>query len=111
MSDKAPDDLGERIARAKAAREPERLAHEKQAETAISAGGLALRHGTEMAASVLVGVVLGLGIDNFLGTKPWGFLIMLAFGLAAGILGVIRAYKRINAEIAANDANISAGRD
>lgn len=111
MSDDGSEDLGERIAQAKAAREPKRSPHERQAETAVNAGGLALRHGTEMAACVLVGVVLGLGIDNFLGTKPWGFLIMLAFGLAAGILGVIRAYKRINAEIAASAADVSDDRD
>ncbi len=111
MSDDGSEDLGERIARAKAASEPKQTKHEKQAETAVNAGGLALRHGTEMAASVLVGVVLGLGIDNFLGTKPWGFLIMLGFGLAAGVLGVIRAYQRINAEIAAQDAETSGDRD
>jgi len=110
MDDNGSDDLGERIARAKAAREPKQTTHQKQADTAVNAGGLALRHGTEMAASVLVGIVLGLGIDNLFGTKPWGFLIMLAFGLAAGVLGVIRAYQRINADIAAN-AESSDNRD
>ena len=110
MDENAPEDLGERIARAQEARKPKQNAHQKQADTAVNAGGLALRHGTEMAASVLVGIVLGLGIDNFFGTKPWGFLIMLAFGLAAGVLGVIRAYQRINAEIAA-DAESSDNRD
>ncbi len=110
MNENSSEDLGERIARAQEARKPKHKAHQKQTETAVNAGGLALRHGTEMAACVLVGIVLGLGIDNFFGTKPWGFLIMLAFGLAAGVLGVIRAYQRINAEIAA-DAESSDNRD
>ena len=86
---------------------PKQTARDKQAESTVNAGSLALRYGAEMAACVLVAVVLGLAIDNFLGTKPWGFLIMLGFGLAAGILSVIRAYQRINAEIAemAKDGN------
>lgn len=100
MSDNQPDDLGARIKAAQDARKPKHDTAEKQAESAVNAGGMALRHGTEMAACVLVGVVLGLGIDNFLGTAPWGFLIMLGLGLAAGILGVIRAYQRINANLA-----------
>ena len=100
MSDKKPDDLGARIKAAQDARKPKHDHAEKQAESAVNAGGMALRHGTEMAACVLVSIVLGLGIDNFLGTAPWGFLIMLGFGLAAGILGVIRAYQRINANLA-----------
>lgn len=99
MDNKEQGDLGERIKRAQAARQTGNSAAEKQAESAVNAGGMALRHGTEMAACVLVGVVLGLTIDNFLGTAPWGFLIMLGFGLAAGILGVIRAYQRINADL------------
>lgn len=107
MTDPSKEDLAARIKRAQDARKPKGHAAEKQAESAVNAGGMALRYGAEMAACVLVAVVLGLTIDNFLGTKPWGFLIMLGFGLAAGILSVIRAYQRINAEIAemAKDSN------
>ena len=100
MSGNEHDELAARIKAAKQAHSPQDEITQKQAESAVNAGGMALRHGTEMAACVIVGVVLGLGIDNFLGTKPWGFLIMLGFGLAAGILGVIRAYQRINANLA-----------
>ena len=39
--------------------------------------------------------MMGLGIDHFFGTEPWGLLIMMMFGLAAGVLGVIRAYKQL----------------
>jgi len=100
MSESEQDKLAARIKAAKQAHAPQDEVTQRQAESAVNAGGMALRHGTEMAACVLVGVVLGLGIDNFLGTAPWGFLIMLGFGLAAGILGVIRAYQRINANLA-----------
>lgn len=100
MANDPNDDLGARIRAAQEAMKPKKTAHDKQAESAVNAGGLALRYGTEMAACVLVGVVMGLAIDSFLGTKPWGFLFMLGLGLAAGILGVIRAYKQINADMA-----------
>ena len=64
---------------------------------------MALRYGAEFGASVFVGIMIGLGIDHFLGTKPWGLLTMMMFGLAAGVLGVVRAYKELTA--AANPAN------
>lgn len=92
--------LAERIEAAKAARAPKRGAVEEQAESTVNAGGLALRYGAEFGASVFVGLILGLGIDKYFGTAPWGLLIMLGFGLAAGVLGVIRAYKQINADLA-----------
>ena len=100
MSDKKPDDLGARIKAAQDARKPKHGPAEKQAESAVNAGGLALRYGAEFGASVFVGLLLGLGIDKIFGTAPWGLLIMLGFGLAAAVLGVIRAYRQINAEYA-----------
>ncbi|MEL7130114.1 MAG: AtpZ/AtpI family protein [Pseudomonadota bacterium] len=104
MSDQEPEDLGERIRRAQAARDAKAKSQEKAPDSAANAGALALRYGAEMAACVGVGLVLGLMIDNFLGTQPWGLLIMLAFGLAAGVLGVIRAYQQINADLGAGES-------
>ena len=34
----------------------------------------------------------------FAGTKPWGLLIMGAFGFAAGTRAIIRAYHELNAQ-------------
>ncbi len=101
MPENEHDALAARIKAARQAHTPQETAHEKQAESAVNAGGLALRYGAEMAGAVLVSIVLGLTIDEFFSTAPWGFLIMLGFGLAAGILGVIRAYQRINADVQA----------
>jgi ATP synthase protein I len=100
MPDQTPDELSARIKAAQAARSPKHDTVEKQAESTVNAGGMALRYGAEFGASVFVGLMLGLGIDKFFGTAPWGLLVMLGFGLAAGILGVIRAYKQINADYA-----------
>ena len=100
MSSEGPDGLGDEIARARAAR-AEREAVKQQATKAdegnISAGAYALRYGAEFGASVFVGGFIGYWIDVLAGTKPWGLLIMGAFGFAAGIRATIRAYKELNA--------------
>jgi len=103
MPDETPEDLGARIAQAKAARQKTIKQTETTPNTAINAGALALRYGAEFGACVFVGLGLGLIVDHFFNTAPWGLLILLAFGLAAGVLGVIRAYQQINAEIAARN--------
>lgn len=96
MSTPENQDLADRIARAKSAQEQaEKKQRLQDASAGVSAGGLALRYGAEFGASVFVGIMIGLGIDHFFGTKPWGLLIMLCFGLAAGMMGVIRAYKEL----------------
>lgn len=105
MSSNEHEELAARIKAAKQAHSPQDEITRKQAESTVNAGGLALRYGAEFGASVFVGLVFGLGIDNFFGTAPWGLLTMLGFGLAAGILGVIRAYKQINAEYAAQSVS------
>ena len=99
MSENGPNDLSDRIAaaqRAQAEREGKRPDEVEQ--TGTSAGAMALRYGAEFGASVAVGIGLGLLIDHFAGTRPWGLLIMMMFGFAAGILGVIRAYRELTAE-------------
>ena len=90
------NDLADRIARAKSAQEQaDKRQRQKDASAGVSAGAMALRYGAEFGASVFVGIMIGLGIDYLFGTRPWGILIMMCFGLAAGILGVIRAYKEL----------------
>ena len=94
------NDLSERIAKARADRaekEARKARREADMSGSISAGALALRYGAEFGASVFIGIVFGLLIDHFFGTKPWGLLVMLGFGLAAGILSVIRAYRQLTA--------------
>ena len=58
-----------------------------------------MRMATELVASVLVGGLIGYGLDYFLGTKPWLFLVFFILGFAAGIVNLMRAYKRMQAEI------------
>ena len=78
-------DLAERIARAKSAQEQlEKKQRQQDASAGVSAGAMALRYGAEFGAAVFVGIMIGLGIDRFFGTEPWGLLVMMGFGLALG---------------------------
>lgn len=56
--------------------------------------GTAFRLGSEFVAAVLVGGGLGYLIDRLFGTLPWGLIILLLAGFAAGILNMARAAGR-----------------
>lgn len=49
------------------------------------------RLSTELVAGVLVGAGLGWLIDRWLGISPWGLIVFLMLGFAAGVLNVMRA--------------------
>lgn len=55
-----------------------------------NAANLAVRFGGEFGAAVIVGALLGYGADHFLHTSPWGILIGLMLGFAAGVANVVR---------------------
>jgi ATP synthase protein I len=49
------------------------------------------RLSTELVAGVLVGAVIGWLIDRLVGSSPWGMIVFLLLGFAAGVLNVMRA--------------------
>ena len=51
----------------------------------------AFRLSSEFIAAILVGAALGYAIDYWLGTAPWGMIILLMLGFCAAILNVLRA--------------------
>lgn len=56
-----------------------------------SALARALRASTEFVAGILVGGGLGWAIDKGLGTSPWGLIVFVMLGFAAGIVNVLRS--------------------
>jgi ATP synthase protein I len=62
--------------------------------------GRGFRLASEFVAAVVVGGAIGFGIDYFLPTRPWGMIILLLLGFAAGVLNVIRATAEMNAATA-----------
>jgi ATP synthase protein I len=74
-------------------------------ESATRAAGMAvgLRMGSEFVAAVLVGAVMGYGVDLVAHTLPLGLLVGMLMGFAAGAVNVVRVAKSSNA-LAAEEA-------
>jgi ATP synthase protein I len=60
---------------------------------AADASGYArgFRLSSELVAGVLVGAGIGWALDRLLGISPWGMIVFLLLGFAAGVVNVIRA--------------------
>tara|TARA_Y100001970_G_C13979484_1_gene722377 strand:+ start:150 stop:434 length:285 start_codon:yes stop_codon:yes gene_type:complete len=57
-----------------------------------------LRIGVELVSALLVSVVIGIYVDKYLGTKPFGLIIFFILGSLAGFLNVYRVMRRIEKE-------------
>lgn len=86
--------LGERIERARRARESGRRAPDQGADASSRAAmGLGFRIGLELLVAVCLGVAIGWAIDRWFGTRPWGLLVFLFLGIGAGMTNVYRVVK------------------
>lgn len=59
--------------------------------------GRGFRLASEFVAAIVVGAALGWGVDRIFGISPWGLIVLLLLGFAAGVLNVIRASAELNA--------------
>jgi ATP synthase protein I len=80
--------LGDRLRQNDAGRHPEKSASSSADPSALARG---FRLSTELVAGVLVGAFIGWLLDRWLGISPWGLIVFLLLGFAAGVLNVIRA--------------------
>ena len=60
-----------------------------------SGTGFAFKISTELIAALVVGVGIGLIVDNYLGIKPFGLIIFFILGAFAGFLNIYRVMRRI----------------
>jgi ATP synthase protein I len=81
--------LGERLDEAGAPQANSGSAPRSGADQSGLARGFGLSTG--LVAAVLAGAGLGWLIDRWLGISPWGFIVLLLLGFAAGVVNVIRA--------------------
>ncbi|MCB9946973.1 MAG: AtpZ/AtpI family protein [Rhodospirillaceae bacterium] len=54
-----------------------------------------LRIAVELAAAVVVGAGIGLGLDHWFGTKPWLLIVFFIVGCCAGFLNVYRTAQEL----------------
>ena len=66
---------------------------------------IAFRVGTEMTVATLLGAGMGYGVDHFVGTKPWGIVVGVVLGGAAGMLNVYRAAQAMTEQLASTEEN------
>ncbi len=60
-----------------------------------SGAGFGFKISSEIIAALAVGVGIGLIVDNYLNTKPFGLIIFFILGAFAGFLNVYRVMRRI----------------
>ena len=89
-------DLASRIARARAER-PAQAAADRVRQGEMTGMGRAFRLASEFVAAIVVGGALGFGVDWLFKTQPWGIVIFMLLGFAAGVLNIIRATAELNA--------------
>ncbi len=63
-------------------------AHGKSDNSGLAQG---LKSGAEFVSGVLVGAGIGYMIDGWAGSSPFGLIIFLLLGFAAGVLNVLRS--------------------
>jgi ATP synthase protein I len=87
-------DLDGRLGKVKAQRDAEARAN-LDAEMRGRGMAYGMRMAAELVAAVIVGGMIGWGLDWVLGSKPWLFLLFFVLGFAAGVLNVVRSYERM----------------
>jgi len=94
MSESGPPDplarLGKRLDRARSTRGGEPVAG-PDAAGGQQAMGLGLRIGVEFVVAVVMATGLGWALDRWLGTRPWGTIVLFFLGVGAGMTSVYRA--------------------
>ena len=88
------DDLNKRIAKAQA----ELDAQARPSKNAMNGPGMGLgfRMAADFVAAILVGALLGWGVDEIFGTTPWGLVTLLMLGFVTGVWNVVRTAQKAN---------------
>lgn len=85
--------LEELDARIQAAKTPEETKH--HSEEHYSQAQLAWRMVIELVAGLMIGFGIGYGLDTLFGTMPIFLVLFILFGLAAGVLTMMRSAKEV----------------
>ena len=89
--------LDARLKKARREREEQRAGQPGRLRIEAGRYGAAWRLSVELVAGLLVGGGFGWLLDYWLGTRPWLFLVFFLLGFGAGLRGVFRVARQINA--------------
>ena len=92
-------DLKEISTRLKIAKKNIRKVDRKKIGSNAASFGKALKISTELVAAVVVGSTIGFLLDNWFDTKPLLTISFFMIGVAAGIINVFRAAKKMHKEL------------
>jgi ATP synthase protein I len=81
--------LGDQLSQHRPSRTPETHRSQPAPNASGYARGFALS--SHLVAGVLVGAAIGWALDRLLGIRPWGLIVFLLLGFAAGVVNVVRA--------------------
>lgn len=98
MTDSENQDLSARRAKLDAAlaqKSGKKEEEVKNSATSNTGWGAALKISSEFIGGVLVGAGIGYLLDSFAGTAPWGMIVFLMLGFAAGVLNILRATGKV----------------
>ena len=93
------DALGKRLDQVKARRNPPQSGDARARGEAFAR---AFRFVAELIVGVGVGGFIGWALDRWLGTQPWLLVLFVALGFTAGVMNVIRAAQKAQAEALAS---------
>ncbi|TCL75844.1 AtpZ/AtpI family protein [Rhizobium sp. BK251] len=71
-------------------------ATEARAEVSRKGYAQAMKLSSEFISAIVVGAILGYLFDRFVGTAPWGMIILLLLGFCAGVLNVLRSAGKVS---------------
>ncbi len=57
---------------------------------------IGLKISLDLISSIIVGALIGLGLDKFFSTKPIFFLIFLVLGIITGFYSLFKTMKKLN---------------
>ncbi len=72
-------------------RSGESAAKPRNDTSSASGAALAFRLGAEFVSGVLVGSLIGYGLDYYFAISPWGLIAFTLIGFAAGVMNMLRA--------------------
>ena len=67
----------------------------KRSKYKKNGAGFGFKISTEILAALVIGVGIGIIVDNYFNTKPFGLIIFFILGALAGFLNVYRVMRRI----------------